>query len=84
MNTAKPKGNNKIAWSEELTDPSEIAKSEPQAVDAAFIKGHNSKFSYFMRIIPDFENYVQLIQEILDNTFTPTLFGRDTPLPDLR
>ena len=66
----------------ELRNLSEIAKSQPQAAYTAFVKGYRSKFTYFMRTIPNFEDYVEPIQDILNSELIPTLFGCDTPFPD--
>ena len=35
-----------------------------------------------MRTIPNFEDYVEPIQDILNSELIPTLFGCDTPFPD--
>ena len=59
-----------------------IAKSQPQAAYSAFTKGFKSKFTYFLRTIENFENYVHPVDEIIGNTFLPTLFGLDTPFQD--
>ena len=50
-----------------------------------FTKGYKSKFTYFMRAIELFEDYIDPIQEAIDDLLLPTLFGRTEPLPsDLR
>ena len=43
------------------------------------------KFSDFMHTIESFEDYVDPIQEAIDDLLLPTLFGQTEPLPsDLR
>ena len=45
----------------------------------------NPKFTYIMRTIESFEDYVDPIQEAIDDLLLPTLFGQTEPLPsDLR
>ena len=47
--------------------------------------GYKSKFAYFMSTIESFEDYVDPIQEAIDDLLLPTLFGQTEPLPsDLR
>ena len=60
----------------------EIAKSQPQAAYIGFTKGYKSKFAYFMRTIDNFEDYVEPIDEVINDSFLPALFGLKEPLPD--
>ena len=69
------------AWKEEIERLSEIAKSQPHAAYIAFTKGYKSKFTYFMRTIESFEDYVDPIQEVIEDLLLPTLFGQSEPLP---
>ena len=57
---------------EEIEWLSEIAKSQPHTAYIAFTKG--SKFTYFMCTIESFEDYVDPIQEVIDDLLLPTLF----------
>ena len=70
------------AWKEEIERLSEIAKSQPHAAYIAFTKGYKSKFTYFMRTIESFEDYVDPIQEVIEDLLLPTLFGQSEPLPN--
>ena len=70
------------AWKEEIERLSEIAKSQPHAAYIAFTKGYKSKFTYFMRTIGSFEDYVDPIQEVIEDLLLPTLFGQSEPLPN--
>ena len=74
-----------LRWKGELEALSEIARSQPRAAYTAFTKAYKSKFTYFIRTIEPFEDYVDPIQEAIDDLFLPTLFGQTDPLPsDLR
>ena len=69
-------------WSDELKKLAEIAKTQPQAAYIAFTKGYRSKFTYFMRTIPGFEDYIEPVQDILNDLFVPTLIGQEEPMSD--
>ena len=68
-------------WSEELTYLTKIATSQPHAAYTAFTKGYRSKFTFFMRTIQDFEDYLEPIEAILNDQFIPTIFGQEDTLP---
>ena len=53
-------------------------ESQPHAAHTVFTRGYKSKFAYFMRTI---EDYVDPIQEAIDDLLLPTLFGQTEPLP---
>ena len=63
---------NVSVWRRELETLSEIA----------FTKGYRSKFTYFMRTIKSFEDYVDPIHEVLNELLLPTIFGQEEQLPD--
>ena len=71
-------------WKDELLTLSEIAETHPQMAYAAYIKGYMSKFTYFMRTIEGFNEYLASVDEVLNNHFIPTLFSMDTQLTELR
>ena len=74
-----------LRWKGELKALSEIARSQPHAAYTVLLKGYKSKFTFFMRTIESFEDYVDPIQEAIDDLLLPTLFGQTEPLPsDLR
>ena len=60
----------------------EISKSQPHAAYVAFIKGFESKFTYYLRTIESFEEYVDPIEEVIHTSLLPSLFGRAEPLPE--
>ena len=66
----------------EIEHLSEIAKSQPHAAYIVFTKGYKSKFTYFMRTIGSFEDYVDPIQEVIEDLLLPTLFDQSEPLPN--
>ena len=66
-----------LGWKGELEALSEIARSQPLAAYTVFMKGGKSKFTYFMRTIESLEDYVDPIQEAIDDLLLlPTLFGQ--------
>ena len=74
-------GDKVLKWKKEIEVLSEIAKNQPHASYIAFTKSYKSKFTYFMRTIESFEEYVDPIHEAIDDLFLPTLFGQVEPLP---
>ncbi|XP_068684892.1 uncharacterized protein [Montipora foliosa] len=70
------------AWKGELETLSEIAKNQPHAAYIAFTKGFKSKFTYFLRTIESFEDYIDPVQEVIEILLLPTFFGQTEPLPD--
>ena len=68
-----------LRWKGELKALSEIARSQPHAAYTVFSNGYKSKFTYFMSTIESFEDYVDPIQEAIDDLLLPTLFGQRSP-----
>ena len=62
-------------WCKELRKLSEIAKSQPQVAFAAYIHGEQHRFSYFLRTLAGIDKYLQPLDDIITNTFIPTLLG---------
>ena len=54
---------------------SEFAKSQLQATYAAFSFGEQTKFSYFLRTIPEMNDLMKLVYEILQNILLPATVG---------
>ena len=54
----------------------EISKSQPHAAYVAFTKGFKSKFTYYLRTIESFEEYMDPIEEVIHTSFLPSLFER--------
>ena len=68
-------------WCRELEVLTQFAKSQPQAAYAAYIKGYKSKFTYFLRTIEDFGQFLEPIEELLRNKFIPILFDIPGTVP---
>ena len=60
----------------------EIVKDSTRAAYVTFTKGYKSTFAYFMRTIDSFEDYVEPIDEVINDIFLPVLFCQTEPLPD--
>ena len=71
-------------WIKELTTLCEIATTHPQMAYTAYLKGYKSKFTYFLRTIENFHNFVSPVDQLLSEKFIPTLFGYDTALTEYR
>ena len=71
-------------WREELMALSQIAETHPQMAYAAYTKGYASKFTYFMRTIEGFGDYLAPVDEVLNSHLIPALFGMDSELSYLR
>ena len=60
----------------------EIVKSQPHAAYVAFTKGYKWKNPYFMRTTESFKDYMEPIEEAINDIFLPVLFRQTEPLPD--
>ena len=60
-------------WIYQLQELCKIAKSEPQAAYTAFTSGFKHKLTYFLRTIPDLQNILISLDEIIDNEFIPAI-----------
>ena len=54
---------------------SEFAKSQRQAVYAAFCFGEQNKFSYFLRSIPEMNDLMKSVDEIMQNVLLPEIIA---------
>ena len=64
-------------WCKRLEKLSEIAKAEPHVAYAAYIHGEQHRYTYFTRTLKDISENLQPIDEIIENSFLPALFGRN-------
>ena len=71
-------------WVKELTTLCEIAETQPQTAYSAYTKGYRSKFTYFLRTIENFEEFLTPIDTLLSERFIPTLFGCESAINDYR
>ena len=60
-------------WCDEIEKLSEYAKTQPQAAYAAFCHGEVHKYTYFMRTIPNMDNYLKPLDEQISTKFIPSL-----------
>jgi len=68
-------------WTAQMKVLTEIAKTHPQSAYVGFTKGFVSKLTYFLRTIEGFEEYTDILQEVISDAFIPSLMGESTPLP---
>ena len=64
-------------WCKEIENLTEVAKSRPHAAYSAFIHGQQHKFTYFLRTIAGISSCLEPLDEVINNKFIPTLFGRE-------
>ena len=60
-------------WCNEMRKLAEIAISEPQAAFAAYTRGEMQKFNYFLRTIPNMEDFLAPLDKVIDDEFLPAL-----------
>ena len=68
-------------WITDLKALCEIAHTQPQAAYISFTKAFKSKFTYFQRTIPSFEQYLEPLQDVINDTFVPAIIGQVTGHP---
>ena len=62
-------------WCDEIEKLCIYAKSQPQAAYAAFIHGEQHKFCYLMRTIQGMSQFMQPLDNLINDKFIPTLLG---------
>ena len=62
-------------WNQQLKILPKIAEIEPQAAYSAFIGGFKGKLTYFMRTIPEIDQFLKPIENTIRNKFIPALTG---------
>ena len=62
-------------WCNEMRKLTEIAISEPQATFAAYTHVEMHKFNYFLRTIPNMEDFLAPLDKVIDDEFLPALLG---------
>ncbi len=55
----------------------QIAKTQPHAAYSAFTHGLASKWTYFLRTIPDIAHLLQPLEDAIRHKFIPALTGRN-------
>ena len=71
-------------WCKQLKTLSEIAKSEPQAAYAAFVTGFQHKLTYHLRVLPDIEDLLSPLDDVIDSNFIPAISDGHRCSPDER
>ena len=66
-------------WSVEIKQLSSIAKTQPHAAYAAFVHGLSSKWTYIARTIPDIEECLICLEQVICVHFLPAVMGRAPP-----
>ena len=66
-------------WVQELLTLSDIAKSQPHAAHAAFIRGFVHKFSFLCRTIPNIECHLHSLENCIRSVYISSLTGRSPP-----
>ena len=62
-------------WCSELKILPDFAKSLPQATYAAFYFGERNRFSYFLRTIPEMNDLMKPVDEIVKTFLPPAING---------
>ena len=58
---------------------SEFAKTQPQAAYAAFCFGEQKKISYFLQTVPEMNNLMKPVDQIVQNFLLPAIIGETIP-----
>ena len=62
-------------WKSEITTLTQIAQIEPQAAYSCFVAGYKSKFTYYMRTVPEIGNLFREIDNMIDSHLIPAITG---------
>ena len=65
-----------ISWSRCIGQLSDIAKVHPHAAYAAFVHGVCSKWTYFVRTIPQISTLLGPLEDAISVKFLPALTGK--------
>ena len=72
------------SWVEEIDSLCQIAQSQPHAAYAAFTHGVMSKWNFVLRTIPNIQNSLQPLEDIIQRRFLPTITGQNPFSQQLR
>ena len=62
-------------WCSEVEKLSSFATTEPQAAFAAYTHGEMHRFNYFIRTIPGMEEFLQPLDDMINNKLLPAILG---------
>ena len=65
-----------VEWTTEIKLLAEITITHPQAVCACYVSRYQHKFTYYQWTILGIEDYLIALEEIIRNTFSPSIAGR--------
>lgn len=65
-------------WTTCVTALAKIAKTQPHAAYAAFTHGLSSKWTFFLRTIPDISRLLQPLEDAINFHLIPALTGRNS------
>ncbi len=68
----------KVEWVDQVHRLSTIAKTQPHAAYAAYTHGLTSRWTYFLRTIPDTNHILQPLEDDIHQVFLPALTGQPT------
>ena len=60
-------------WVAEMENLSKVARSEPQAAYSLFTSGFRHKITYFIRVIPNLQEVLKPLDDVIDNKFIPAI-----------
>ena len=63
-------------WKSSIQKLASIARTQPHAAYSAFTHGLASKWTYFLRTIPEISDILQPLEEAINLHFIPGLIGR--------
>ena len=63
-------------WTDEITELSKIARTEPQAAFSAFVQGIKHKWTYAMRTVKDISHLFQPLEDAIHQKLIPSLTGQ--------
>jgi hypothetical protein len=64
-------------WTEEISQLTKVAYTEPQAAYSAFIQGVKHKWTYTMRTVEDISQLLQPLEDCIHQKFIPVLVGQN-------
>ena len=62
-------------WIKEVSLMAEIATIEPQAVYSCYVSGYQSKYTYYIRTIPEMKDSLMPLEETIRHQLLPALLG---------
>ena len=70
---------NVTKWCNELHRPADFAKTQPHVAYSAFTHGILSQYTYFMRTLPDMNEFIKSVDDVIRLELLPTLLNSIVP-----